>query len=571
MNFNKIILFVSILFALTFVACSDVDTSGGSTEETDVYAYARLAGHIMLVSYEQSTDSVLISSTLWKGFMVRMTELDPVTLDTTENVYYSSLTDSSGMFSFDSVTLKSPYVMLELSPLGDVNWWTQGEEWDWFYRYQSKPVPYRAIVDLREVKDVSINVMSSLEAYRLLYLVRQGMNFDAAKRQADRDVMDAFGFYDAPFYYGGPVNFLNDDDIDAVYFVSIFTSIFTASSDKCINLQAVDVFAVKGSFVDISDSAKQACKEVMGPALWYGRNGTLDEESKMYGNFLSSLYGLGKCTDEKEGDSLEIEFLGPELTLKVKCESGDWKPSAFRTVQEEIERSEGTMTDERDGKTYKTVTYTFNGITQTWMAENLTYSNETITPVLDSAAIEFLKSRLEFMATHDLTCNIDDGWLCTLDSTYWNSYVEYKWFEAMGLDSSSVSMDSGMVDLDMIVIMVDSVEKTKGYYQGLCPDGWRLPKVDDWQQLFKQAYRSQGGLVEGKRGNWVTGSYYLPSIGFGPMTTEDFVIRLENSDGDPDFGTQLYGCLFSYNLKYVWDKTTMLDMNTRMSVRCIKN
>ena len=39
----------------------------------------------------------------------------------------------------------------------------------------------------------------------------------------------------------------------------------------------------------------------------------------------------------------------------------------------------------RDGKVYKTVTFTFNGITQTWMAENLTYSSATITPVLDSA------------------------------------------------------------------------------------------------------------------------------------------------------------------------------------------
>ena len=53
-----------------------------------------------------SSDSMLVSSQLWDGYMVRMTELDSVTLDTTQNIYYSSLTDSVGTFSFDSVFYK---------------------------------------------------------------------------------------------------------------------------------------------------------------------------------------------------------------------------------------------------------------------------------------------------------------------------------------------------------------------------------------------------------------------------------------------------------------------------------
>lgn len=46
---------------------------------------------------------------------------------------------------------------------------------------------------------------------------------------------------------------------------------------------------------------------------------------------------------------LELEFLGPELSLKVKCTSGDWSATAFRTMQEEILRTEGTMTDDYGG------------------------------------------------------------------------------------------------------------------------------------------------------------------------------------------------------------------------------
>ena len=310
-----------------------------------------------------------------------------LTLDTTQNIYYSSLTDSVGTFSFDSVSLHSPYVLLEVSPLQEINWWEPDEDLDWLYVYTDKPIPYRTVVDLRKTEEISINVMSSLEAYRLLYLAKQGMEFDAAKAQADRDVMDAFGFYDTPFRYGGYTYYSMNADMDAVYFVSVFTE----SSGRCINQQSIDVFATKGSFVDVPDSVKQGCKGSMAPALWYG--GNIDEEDRnMYGNFLSSLYGLGKCSDEKEGDSLELEFLGPELALKIKCTSGDWYATAFRTMQEEILRTEGTMTDERDGRTYKTVSYTFNGITQTWMAENLVYSSETVKPVLDSASVDELKA-----------------------------------------------------------------------------------------------------------------------------------------------------------------------------------
>ena len=296
MNYSKISgLFVckmAMLLAFMFAACSETnDVAGGTVEETGVTATVQVVGHAMRVSYKQSSDSTLISSNLWDGYMVRMTELDSVTLDTTENIYYSSYTDSSGMFAFDSVSLSSPYVLLELSPLRGVNWWEPEEDFDWMYYYSGKPIPYRTVVNLREVQDVAINVMSSLEAYRLLYLVKQGMSFDAAKLQADRDVMDAFGFYDTPFRYGGYVYFSSSADMDAVYFVSVFTE----SSDKCINQQSVEIFAMNGSFVDAPDSVKQACKESMGPSLFYEQY-LKDEERTMYGNFLSSLYGLGKCT-----------------------------------------------------------------------------------------------------------------------------------------------------------------------------------------------------------------------------------------------------------------------------------
>lgn len=569
---------MAMLLALVFAACSENnDVAGGTVEETGVTATVQVVGRVLGVFEEPSSNSPVISSKLWEGYMVRMTELDSVTLDTTENVYYSSYTDNSGKFSFDSVALKSHYVLLEVSPLREVNWWEPEEDYEWMF-YYGKPIPYRAVVDLHEVEEVAINVMSSLEAYRLLYLAKQGMGFGAAKQQADRDVMDAFGFYDTPFRYGDYVYFSSNANMDAVYFVNVFTE----SSDKCIDQSSIDIFAMNGSFVDVPDSVKQACKKSMSQELFYEQY-LKDEDRKMYGNFLSSLYGLGKCTDEKEGHLVEIDYIGAELIFNVKCMSGDWNASALRTKGDEFSRTDGVMTDVRDGKTYKTVTYTFNEITQTWMTENLAYSSETVKPVLDSASVNELKASREKRIQSELVIQgvtdesslnweklvRDYCWYCTFDSSYWDSYVEYKWYEAMGLDSASVPMDSGKVDIEKVVAIVDSVERVNGYYQGLCPDGWRLPKVDDWVQLLKQGIRMQGFIV-GE--DWMGGTLSFPDIGFGPISTEYFVISPDGANGGNKFAEGIvFGVEFISNLKVFWNGRSRLTVNEMMSVRCVKN
>jgi uncharacterized protein (TIGR02145 family) len=578
MNYSKIgVQFVCkmvTLLAFVFAACSENNdpVAGGTVEETGVYAFSNLTGYSMRTSYEEAPDSSFFSSSLQEGYMVRMVELDSVTFDTTENVFYSSFTDAMGVFSFDSVSLNSPYVMLELSPWNHVNWWTSQDEIIVNVRDRSSWNLYRAVVDLRKFERISINVMSSLEASRLLSLVKQGMSYDAAKQQADRDVMDAFGFYNKPFVYEGKKSIeYYYEEMDAVYFVSIFTDY-----DACIDQQAREIFNANGSFASVPDSIKNHCKKDMSPRIWHGRKDVeLDEKDKiMYGNFLSSLYGRGECTAEKEGDSLEIEFLGPELTLRIKCSSGDWSASAYRALQDDISRADGTMTDERDGKTYKTVTFTFNGITQTWMAENLTYSSEAVKPVFDSASVAPLIDEQERLNAYNEYRDVP-GWFYTLDSTYWNSLVQYKWYEAMGLDSALVTIDSGKTNFDKVMSIVDSVESEKGYYQGLCPNGWRLPSVNDWLQLIQQCYRLQGYVVSMDEYPHV-GTYSFPEIGFGPITIENFVVRPEDAEKYYKNGEyEVYAIAFSKNLKWDWYAVYAFEdysikVDRMMNVRCIK-
>ncbi len=105
--------------------------------------------------------------------------------------------------------------------------------------------------------------------------------------------------------------------------------------------------------------------------------------------------------------------------------------------------SHGTMTDDRDGRTYRTVVIG----AQTWMAENLDY---------------------EYKANDSTYGN----W-CYGDST--DGCAKYG-----RLYTWAVAMDSATTGCG------DSVEceAAGGRVQGICPDGWHLPSRAEWDVLF---------------------------------------------------------------------------------------
>ena len=119
--------------ALMFAACStegdhvnaqvgDTPTlpRGGAEEETSVVASLEnvtVGGRAKRMSpLGGSEDLGKWNGAAGEGSVIRMAELDSVTLDTTGVFYYTECFSSSGDFSFDSVSLNSPYVMFELAP-----------------------------------------------------------------------------------------------------------------------------------------------------------------------------------------------------------------------------------------------------------------------------------------------------------------------------------------------------------------------------------------------------------------------------------------------------------------------
>lgn len=132
---------------------------------------------------------------------------------------------------------------------------------------------------------------------------------------------------------------------------------------------------------------------------------------------------------------------GYELTSKVKpCRNADIDTCQY-----------GILEDTRDGKTYKTIVIG----EQTWMAQNLNYD-------------------LDDNRRQCCYRNQDD--LCSRFGKL------YTWAGAMDYDKNRCQ---------------DAAYCTLASHQGICPDGWRVPVVEDWDTLWMNVgYNSENLAID---------------------------------------------------------------------------
>ena len=423
---------------------------------------------------------------------VRMYELDSVTLDTTGKVWRSYILDTNGNFSFDSVSLKSPYVMIETQPAKSS-------------RMQISP---RLIIDVRKASNVSVNLLTHFESFRLRYLVQSGMPFDSAKAMAQREVLDAFGMYDESPDYDK-----NDDEHVKDYLNFVGTYFIYVAVDP-----VTESFGQNGMFRNLDSWLKDALinwtESEIGvgdyglepPYEYYEAIDKTDYYQYSYNrirfavNFLTALNGFGKCTAENEGSNYEIQ----EGYYSIQCHESQWKMTINGFKQ--VEYSTGTMTDNRNGKMYKTVTYNIDGSPLTVMAENLDYGNgEHKEWCLD---LKPKNHELNYVVFDDLKlaessgCGVYGGMYRAydafmLDTTFFRenvfdscvaNYVKYWRSEGPAvIDSNQIRESCYYTHLNeqKITAWADSVEKADGHVQGICPDGWHIPTSKEWRTLWK--------------------------------------------------------------------------------------
>ena len=493
MSIEKIVF--SFLVSLVLEACSEdnnmvvndplgetnAPASSGdvaSVSSGDAVLVSSSSGEPVLGDDDQASlvgaSNVDISESVYRGIKfyctpscyVRIFEMDTVTFDTTGFVNFDPFYGSEyGLDSVtvDSVSLKGPYVMIM----------------NMFDRHLYN------IVDLRQSNTFAIDRKTYYESARLVYLIRSGMSFAEARKQAAREVLETFGFFTELADRDESENIKNKEYRDYLQFIETFLMSTTedtvfAKFEKCGNITCGTEFLKKRFVTESLNKINWINQSGYVPV---GKNGEIDREDYNYrdfrnkvfyfSNFVAHLLDLGKCAAENEGKTFEI--LDREIVLN--CRSGKWE-----FLYKEMEYTKGSMTDERDGKKYETVTYDMNGKPQTWMAEKLEYNAADLQYPCDT------DSNFCGLYNVDGAMNLDySSMYISVDSclSYWHVKLEDIWSstDTVWLAEQCEGRERRFDTLKYVNHM-DSALAVNETYQGVCPDGWHIPSRNEWNALL---------------------------------------------------------------------------------------
>ena len=215
-----------------------------------------------------------------------------------------------------------------------------------------------------------------------------------------------------------------------------------------------------------------------------------------------------------------------------------------------------SITDERDGKVYKTVKIG----EQVWMAENLNYSDSVKTPSLLGKS----------------WCNGNDPKKCEVAGRL------YTW--AAAIDSVALSAEGLDCGLHKVCELPEKV-------QGICPQGWRLPSLEDWLAMLSEIGGDSYAGTRLKSQLW-DGDEVNPNFdrfGFSAIPAGAFHKTRMFGDTERDNSGEFYGPdervaffwfaseetkLYAYFLHIFYNTYTLFhsgDKDNAYSIRCIKD
>ena len=209
-------------------------------------------------------------------------------------------------------------------------------------------------------------------------------------------------------------------------------------------------------------------------------------DSKSSSSSVKSSSSSAKSSSSKENDT-NFSSSAVNSSSSETGESSSSVPEGFVDPSTVVK---GTVTDERDGQTYKTVKIG----SQTWMAENLNFAT--------------------------------DGSVCYNDSAeYCAKYGRlYQWSDAMDSVGRWGNVGKGCGSFGTC--------EPEGLVRGVCPEGWHLPKTKEWEILFAAAggkysagvkLRSTSGWKNDRNGTDDYSFTAVPAGGMGIWAKETFV------------------------------------------------
>lgn len=386
------------------------------------------------------------------GSAVTVQELDGITLKQTGKSFKGTIKSDKGDFAIKDINLESQYAILEASG---------------YYRDEisgkksSSQVTLRALTDLKDRKHVNINLLTHLEYERVMYLVTEKKKSIAeAKEQAEKEVLATFGI-EGDFAESEDLNIFETGDGNAALLaISVLLQSDVDVAGLTERMGEFSISLAEGGSWDDADAktaiADWACDVDLKGSLSKVRKNVEDWKyadtvpafEKYVSNFWWDNYGLGVCNAKRENETKRnVNKLSKLYNEYFVCENGRWvipgyEPrSSSSSNQDPSGISFGVMKDSRDGQEYKTVRIG----NQVWMAENLNYAAEG--------------SR----------CYGDDKKNCEKYGRLYNWDI--------ALDTTSEGCGKNFNECTL---------KSDFYpRQGVCPDGWHLPDLGEWDDLIE--------------------------------------------------------------------------------------
>lgn len=471
------------------------------------------------------------------------------------------------------------------------------------YGYSGRHVNEYAIVNLKGVDSLFVNSAMNFIYKRIKYLVSQkGLSFAEAKAKSEKELQKIF-YADAEFHDLEKINVLNDKSEGGLWAASIATMGSCSSIDDMIRAGfKSDAYIESGTLIwndSLASKLASAFYNCFGYTCLghiYSRHSYKDLVKANLIKFFDIFSRRGTCTTDRTG---EVTRIGPDNSLMryLTCNGTEWRKVTLmerdmyllnfpdcgtvkKTVMGESKHEfycngngkwidayywsidvpleyrlnpnieYGTMTDQRDGKIYRT-TKIGNKV---WMAQNLDFKGYANKENEDSMLVANLKN------AH--ICNSKKEEHCDVCGSLYN------WAAAMNINESTDSATSRALIVDP--------------HQGICPDGWHIPSTDEFKQLITYFYDNDtdksADMLRARQG-W--GSSGKDSVGFAALPCGRYLNSLNMGWAFDDWGnragfmaTSNYKLLNSVSMGTGYTGLSFYDHNSKhwhLSIRCVKN
>jgi len=422
---NRILSLIAVGAAL--MACSQAETNSTSSEGARTISGKSQKGPFL------------------KGSEITLYGMDE-RLRQTGAKFSTKVENSRGEYSLRNVNLDDRYAWLNAN----------GYYLDEITRDTSaQKISLNSLVDLQDRDHVNINVLTHLSFDRIRYLVKEGKSVEDAKRQAEKEVMAAFGFSDEGESFD-QLDIMGRSEGDAkLLAVSLIMLTAKDIGEVTTNMAMLAIDLEKDGVWDDTtlknELKKNVSMENQGEAYKRARRNLIDMGADEISDFEKLINQFAAPWDSAWGLGAHCGNLD-DVKDGYICRNGVWKwYNGARTNGDapvDTAGKYGTLVDDRDGAIYKTLDVKMkDGETVSWMVSNLGFK-----PSMGSDGIREWFAMGEMGSPYHVCQALDAPDEETCESEAYRSEIKEKVLR-------------------------------KEYVQGACPEGWHLPQSYEWQKL----------------------------------------------------------------------------------------